>query len=198
MRLDKLTLRAQEALEQAQTMAREKGHPQIEPEHLLWAMLRQEDGTAVRILARMGAPVDMLLGELERQLGRMPRVEGTQQLYISNTLQAGLDLAQRTADKLKDDYVTVEHLLIGLADLGAGDVPNLLRSNGVTKEKILEVLKSIRGSQRVTDQSPEDKYEALSRYGRDLTEMARLGKLDPVIGRDEEIRRTIQVLSRRT
>ncbi len=201
MTLDKFTLKAQEAVAAAQQLAAEGGQQQIEVEHLLQAMLRDSEGVAVAILKKLGANVGLLQSRLEDELRRMPRVSGAGavgNIYVSNRLANVFHQAQNEMRQLKDEYVSSEHLLIAIAEEKQGAAGQLLRQQGVTRDNIFKVLKEIRGTQRVTDQNPEGKYQALERFGRDVTELARSGKLDPVIGRDEEIRRAVQVLSRRT
>jgi ATP-dependent Clp protease ATP-binding subunit ClpB len=199
MNLDKFTIKAQEAISEAQKKAEEAGHQMIENEHVLFALLKEKDGTTEAILEKLGVNPGALRNDLERELAKMPRVEGAaQQVYIGPTLKKSIDIAFAEAERLKDEYVSTEHLLIGMADVHEGGVFRILKTHGVTKDRIYAILKDIRGTQRVTDQNPEEKYQALQRYCRDLTEEARKGKLDPVIGRDEEIRRVMQVLSRRT
>lgn len=198
MNWEKLTIKAQEAITSAQRKADQSNHQMIENEHLLYALLEQRDGIVRPILEKLGANVNLILSEIERELKKIPSVEGSFQTYISPRLKQALTIAFDEAERLKDEYVSTEHLLIGIAEAKESPSSRILSSQGVTKESIYSVLKDIRGSQRVTDQTPEDKYRALERYTRDLTEEARRGKLDPVIGRDEEIRRVMQVLSRRT
>jgi ATP-dependent Clp protease ATP-binding subunit ClpB len=197
MQLERFTLKAQEALASAQKLAQERGHAQVEPEHLASALLDQEGGLTVPILERIGASHAAIRAELARRLDRLGTVHGDTQVGFTRETQAALETAQSEADKMKDAYVSTEHVLMGLA-ASAGFVGDLLRRYAVTRETILQVLKDLRGSQRAEDPNAEDKYQALQRFGRDLTELARRGKLDPVIGRDDEIRRVIQVLSRRT
>ncbi len=198
MRMDKLTIKAQDALQDAQHVADESRQQQIEPEHLLLALLQQEGGIVAPILQKLGARPEDLAARVQRDLDRMPKVSGAAAgTHIGPRLQRALETAFQEAERLKDEYVSTEHLLIGIAS-GDGAAQQALASVGATRDAIYQAMVDIRGSQRVTDQNPEDKYQALERYGRDLTEEARKGKLDPVIGRDEEIRRVIQVLSRRT
>ncbi len=196
-RFDKLTLKAQESVQAAQETASKRHHQQMEPEHLLLGLLDQTDGVVLPLLKKLGADPGRIRDDVEGDLNRLPKVEGLVQTYLSPRLGKLMDRAEQEADRLKDEYVSTEHLLVAAAD-GDGAARDILSRHGVTKDKIYTVLVDIRGSQRVTDQNPEDKYQALTRYGRDLTDMARRGKLDPVIGRDEEIRRVVQVLSRRT
>jgi len=196
MRFDKLTVKAQEAVQRAQELAQERSHAEVQPLHLLQAMLDEEDGVVKPVLQKMGANPDRIQQIVESELGRLSSATGTQ-LNLARTLQDVFNQAQKEADRLKDEYVSTEHLLLALATVKS-EAKEILSVNAVTHNAILEALKDIRGGQRVTDQNPEDKYQSLQKYGRDLVEMARLGKIDPVIGRDEEIRRTMQVLSRRT
>jgi ATP-dependent Clp protease ATP-binding subunit ClpB len=199
MDFNKFTEKSQEAVGQAQTLASRRGHQQVDVEHLLLALIEQEGGLAERILSRLGASPSVVKARLEQQLGSIPAVEGpgAGQLYVSGRLRKVLDSAEEEAKSLKDDFVSVEHLLLAIASEG-GASAKLLAESGATRETILATLKDVRGTQRVTSQSPESTYEALERYGRDLTQLASQGKLDPVIGRDDEIRRSIQILSRRT
>ncbi|HET8998268.1 MAG TPA: ATP-dependent chaperone ClpB [bacterium] len=198
MRFDRFTEKAQEALIAAQNLAKQNSHAHVEAEDLLLALLSQPDGIPAAVLGRIGANPGQLRSQLEQALGREPKVYGQGELSIGPGLRRALETAQAEAERLKDEYLSTEHLLLGVAadrDTTAG---RLLAQAGVDREKIYGALQAIRGGQRVTDASPESKYQALERYGKDLTQMAREGKLDPVIGRDEEIRRVIQVLARRT
>ena len=200
MRSDRFTLKSQEALEQAQNIAATRGNPQVDTEHLLLALLNDNSGICTEILKKLGADPDRIRNEALQAVERMPRQIGseTSDRYYSNQLKAVLEASFREMEQLKDEYVSVEHLLIALAEGSGSASSKILSGRGVTKDRIYMVLTEIRGTQRVTDQSPEEKYQALKRFTRDLTELARKGKLDPVIGRDDEIRRIIQVLSRRT
>jgi ATP-dependent Clp protease ATP-binding subunit ClpB len=199
MRFDRLTLKAQDAVQSAQEIVRSNDHQQVTPEHLLLALLQQEEGVIIPIIQKLGANVTTIRRSLEGELQKVPKVRGVSaELYLSPVLGKILDTAWQEATRLKDEYLSAEHLLIAIADAKETPAGQILRQNGVTKDNILKVLVDIRGSQRVTDQNPEDKYQAIKRFGRDLTEEARKGKLDPVIGRDDEIRRVMQVLSRRT
>jgi ATP-dependent Clp protease ATP-binding subunit ClpB len=198
VRFDKLTLKGQEALQAAQSHAQEKSNPQVMPEHVLWALLEQKEGVVLPIFQKLGINIQKVAEELADAVAKLPKVQGQGELYISPALNRVLEDAFKEADQFKDEYVSTEHLLIALANAKSEAVGKLLQQNGVTKDAILKVLVSIRGTQKITDQNPEQKYQALQRYTRDLTELARKGKLDPVIGRDEEIRRVIQILSRRT
>jgi ATP-dependent Clp protease ATP-binding subunit ClpB len=198
MRLDKLTVKAQEAMQAAQSLADQHDHQAIEPEHVLAALLQQREGVVGPILAKLGARGDAVERQLEGDLARMPKVRGGSGQYLGERLRAVFERAQREAERLKDEYISTEHLLIAIAQDRDGAAGRALAAAGVTPDAIYRALVDVRGTQRVTDPNPEDKYQALQRYSRDLTEAARKGKLDPVIGRDEEIRRVVQVLSRRT
>ncbi len=200
MQIEKLTYKAQEALSEAQKTAERYNHQQIDTGHILLALIKQRDGLVPQILKRLEADLTRIEKELYREMEKIPRVSGpgsVGQIYITPGLKEVFDAAEKEAERLHDEYVSTEHILIGI--VGRDDAAaRILKDLGVTKDKIFKILVEIRGAQRVTDQSPEDKYQALTRYSRNLTELARKGKLDPVIGRDEEIRRVIQVLSRRT
>ncbi|MBC7262404.1 MAG: ATP-dependent chaperone ClpB, partial [Chloroflexi bacterium] len=199
MNLNRYTEKAQEALVQAQELAMEYNHSQIDPEHLLLALLQQTDGVVPQIVAKLGLTPALLQRPLEEELQRRPKVYGAAaRIGIGPTLQNVLNRAEAQAQSMRDEYVSTEHLLMGMVMVPSGRAGEILQQYGITLNRIYEALTSIRGTQRVTDQHPEGKYQALEKYGRDLTELARRGKLDPVIGRDEEIRRVIQVLSRRT
>jgi len=198
MRLDKLTQKSQEALQEAQTRAVSAGHPELLPEHLLSALLEQEGGIVPSLLAKAGVDGERLAGLVAKELGRLPRVQGGADAVLSRRLRKVIDDAEAVAKDQKDEYVSTEHLLLGILGERSGTAYDLLRTNGADRDAILTALKAVRGSQRVTDPSPEGKYAALEKYTLDLTERARKGKIDPVIGRDEEIRRVIQILSRRT
>src|SRR5438128_2606947 len=198
IRFDKLTLKGQEALQSAQTHAQENNNPQVAPEHLLWALIEQKDGVVLPVLQKLGVNVQTLARDMADAVAKLPKVQGQPELYMSQALGRILEDALKEADQFKDEYVSTEHLLIALSNAKNEPAARLLESHGVTKDAILKVLVSIRGTQKITDPNPEEKYQALQRYSRDLTDLARKGKLDPVIGRDEEIRRVIQILSRRT
>ncbi len=197
MNLDKFTQKAQEALFQAQQMARDLNHQNIDPAHLLLALLQQEDGVVPAVVTKVSGSVAAILEDLRRELDNRPKVYGggTGDASLSRATSDVLSAAERYAKGMQDEYVSTEHLLLGLTESVEG---KRLSQFGLTKDAILKSLAAVRGTQRVTSQNPEDTYQALEKYGRDLTAMARQGKLDPVIGRDEEIRRVIQVLSRRT
>ncbi len=200
MQLDKFTLKSQEALQDAKDIAERNNHQQIDVEHLLLALLGQKEGTVIPILQKLGANPDAIASQLQEELKRIPKVTGggVGQVYLSGRVNEILTAAWDEAQRLMDEYLSTEHILIAICDEKRGASFQILQRNGVTKDAVLNALKDVRGSQRVTDQNPEEKYQALKRYARDLTEDARKGKLDPVIGRDDEIRRVIQVLSRRT
>jgi len=199
IRFEKFTVKAQEAMQAAQSLADQHNHQSMEPEHLLLALLQQREGVVGPVLAKLGARPEVIQRALEQALERLPTVRGGGgQHYLGERLRAALERAQAEAERLKDEYVSTEHLLIGIAQERDGGAGRVLAQNGVRPDGIYKALVEVRGSQRVTDPNPEEKYQALQRYSRDLTELARKGKLDPVIGRDEEIRRVIQVLSRRT
>jgi len=194
--MDQFTVKAQEALAGAQTDAEKNDHPEVTPEHLLKALLTQEGGVVPSALGKMGANTGGLAADVDRALSSLPRTQGAA-THVSPKLDAVLKAALREAEALKDQYVSTEHLLLSLLDAKTA-ASDALRRHGVTRDALLKVLREIRGNQRVTDPNAEERYQALERYGRDLTELARRGKLDPVIGRDDEVRRVVQVLSRRT
>ncbi len=199
MNLNKLTEKAQEAVVGAQSLASELNHAQIEPEHLLVTLAEQDGGVVPSVLRKLGVDPAATARSGREHLNRQPRAHGGSEPTISPRLRVMIDAAQADAKSMQDEFVSTEHLLLGLLrEPGKSPANDLLKAHGITRERVLEALTSVRGSQRVTDQNPEGKYEALQKYGRDLTELARKGKLDPVIGRDEEVRRVIQVLSRRT
>ncbi|MDB4948816.1 MAG: ATP-dependent chaperone ClpB [Gemmatimonadetes bacterium] len=195
---ERLTVKSAEALQQAADTARKAGNPAIEDVHLLVALLGQEEGIVVPILQKVGVNVTRLQHELDAAVARLPRQSGGANATISRELNEVLDLAEKEARDLKDEYVSTEHLLLGLAGKKGSSTRELLGAQGGSPEAVREALRQVRGSHQVTDQNPEEKYQALQRFSTDLTERARRGKLDPVIGRDEEIRRVVQVLSRRT
>ncbi len=198
MRYDKLTIKSQETLQGAHELASEKGHQQIEPEHLLAVMLADGQGIINALLQKVGAPVNVIQKEILDILETFPKVDGAVDVYISSRTKKVLDAAFSLAANMKDQYVSIEHLFLAIAQEKDGKVSEIFARHGLTQDVILQGLMEIRGNQSITDQNPEDKYQALEKYGRDITAEARLGKLDPVIGRDEEIRRIAQVLSRRT
>ena len=199
MDLNKFTQKAQEAIASAQSMAGEYSHGQIEPEHLLLALLRQSDGIVPQIVQKLEADPRGMALSLEGELQRKPKVYGAStQVGLSRQLGRALDDAQKIASRMHDDYTSTEHLLLALTGADGGEAARFLAAHGITEDAVLRALTAVRGSQRVTSQHPEATYQALEKYGRDLTQLARDGKLDPVIGRDEEIRRVMQILSRRT
>jgi len=198
MDYDSFTLKAQEAIQDASGEARKRDHSQVDVEHLLLALLKQEEGVVPALIDRVGADRAAIESQLESLLAAKPKVYGeTSQLYLSPYASTAIAKAEAEAEALKDEYVAAEHILLGIVE-GEGPVADLLRSRGLRKEAVLSALKAVRGNRRVTDQAAEEKYRVLERYTRDLTALARAEKLDPVIGRDEEIRRVMQVLSRRT
>src|SRR5687767_6913105 len=197
MRLDKFTLRGQEAIQSAIELADRSQNQQVEPEHILCAMLDQPEGIVRPLLGKIGANIQVVKNDCEAAIGRFPRVQGGQQ-YFSSRLSQVFTAAQKQADEMKDEYVSTEHLLVAITEEKDGEGGKILRQHGVKSDDLLKVIEQTRGGSRITDQNAEDNYQALSKYAKDLTDLARKGKLDPVIGRDDEIRRTIQVLSRRT
>jgi len=198
LRFEKLTVKAQEAVQQAQELAGREGQQQIEPLHLLAALVEQTDGVVLALLTRLGVRPETLHADILREMGRLPKVSGFTQQHMGQALNKVLERSFDEAQKFKDDYVSTEHLFLALAGADRDPAGQLLKRHGATHEAILQALASVRGSQRVTSQTPEGTYRALEQYARDLTELARRGKLDPVIGRDEEIRRVMQILARRT
>ena len=200
MNFDQYTQNAQQAVADCQSIAIANGQQQLDGEHLHLALLRQREGLVPRLLTYMGLDVESLAGEVQREIDRLPKVSGggADQLYATRRLNQLLLAAEENARQFKDEYVSVEHLYLALVDESGSPSAKIFRQYGIDREKILQALTKVRGSQRVTSQNPEESYEALSKYGRDLVEMARQGKLDPVIGRDAEIRHTIQILSRKT
>jgi len=199
MRFDKFTLKAQEAVQASQEIAEQHNHQSIEPEHLLATLLDQDGGIVPPILQKLGADPGSMRQQIDAALDKMPKQYGAAtQSYISPNLKKVFDSAWNEAQRLKDEYISTEHLLIAISELKDSSAASILRESDATKDNIFKALAEVRGSNRVTDQNPEDKYQALKRFGRDITELARKGKLDPVIGRDDEIRRVMQVLSRRT
>ncbi len=199
MNINKYTEKAQEAIIAAQQLTEREGHPEVLPEHLLLTLLEQKEGVVPEIVRKMNPDPAALATAVRTELNRLPRAHGGTQVGLSPRVRQVFTQAEQEAERLKDDYVSTEHLFIAIAaEGGRSAASRLLQQRGISKDTILQAMASVRGSQRVTSQNPEATYQALERYGRDLTELARKGKLDPVIGRDEEIRRVIQVLSRRT
>src|SRR5713226_9303558 len=198
LRFDKMTVKAQEALQSAQEIAGRHENQQIEPIHLLASLAAQTDGVVPPLLARLGIRADALSQDIEREIGRLPRVTGFAQQHMGEPLNDVLERAFDEAQRFKDEYVSTEHMFLAIAGRDRDPAGQLLKKHGASHEAILQALTSVRGTQRVTSQNPEATYEALEKYARDLTELARRSKLDPVIGRDEEIRRVMQILARRT
>jgi ATP-dependent Clp protease ATP-binding subunit ClpB len=197
MRFDRFTIRGQEAVQEAIGIAEKNQNQQVEPEHLLASMLEQKEGTLKPILGKLGASATTILNDVQAAIAKFPKVSGGQQ-YFSSRFNTAFQNAQKEAEKMQDEYISTEHLLLTISEEKEGDAGRILRSNGVTKEDVEKVVAEMRGGARITDQNAEENFQALEKYALDLTERARKGKLDPVIGRDDEIRRTIQVLSRRT
>lgn len=199
MRLDKLTVKSQEAIQEAQRIAEKKGNQQLDVEHLLYALLEEEEGLIYKILGRLGIDIETLKKDIEEEIEKFPKVSGATPLglYISPRLKTVLENAFEEATHLTDEFISVEHLLLAILKT-YGPASEILKRHGATEDKVLSAMREIRGVHRVTDPNPEEKYQALARYAKDLTDLAKKGKLDPVIGRDEEIRRVIHVLSRRT
>jgi ATP-dependent Clp protease ATP-binding subunit ClpB len=198
MRWEQFTVMSQEAIQKAQTRAEELGHQEIRPEHLLWSFLAQDENIVNALLAKVGAPAAKIKADLDAALAKLPKVSGGRETGPGPALRQVLEAARKEAEQLKDDYVSTEHLFLAMLKDGTNGAAKVLKANGVTEEAVLQALAAVRGSQRVTDPEPEGKYQVLEKYTRDLTALARQGKLDPVIGREDEIRRVIQVLSRRT
>jgi ATP-dependent Clp protease ATP-binding subunit ClpB len=200
MQLDKLTIKSQEALADAQRIAHEQSHQVVDCEHLLLALISQGESLVPELLEKIGVPPTKLQPEVEKELARRHKVTGTSSsdVFSSQELKKALDAAQTEAGKLKDDYISTEHLLLGILDSGGSALKQIFKTQGLKRDTVLKALVDLRGNQRVTDQAPEGKFQALEKYGRDLTALAKQGKIDPVIGRDEEIRRVMQVLTRRT
>ena len=198
MRFDKFTIKSQELIQNAQSAAAQHQHQHIEPEHLLAVMLHETEGIAPSILRKLGVTPNAVAQDLTLFLEQMPKISAVAETYMSQRTSAVLETAFTEATKMKDQYVSIEHLLLAIAEEKGSEGARILHRYGITRETILKVLQDIRGSQTITDPNPEEKYQALQKFSRDLTDLARIGKLDPVIGRDDEIRRIVQVLSRRT
>ena len=198
MDMNKFTVMSQEALQQAHSKAEQMDHQEILPEHVLWAFLNQKDNIVNALLGKIGVDRGTVKSELEGALDKIPKVKGAAEVFLSSRLRNVIKEAKKQASSLKDEYISTEHLFLGMIKEGAGDACQILEKYGATESSVLKALRSIRGSQRVTDPEPEGKYQALDHYTRDITELAREGKIDPVIGREDEIRRVIQILSRRT
>ncbi|HMU35060.1 MAG TPA: Clp protease N-terminal domain-containing protein, partial [Pyrinomonadaceae bacterium] len=197
MRFEKFTIRGQEAVQQAIGIAEKNQNQQIEPEHILASMLEQKETVVTPILGKIGANAQTVLTDVTAAIAKFPQVSGGQPFFSSRT-NTLFQKAQKIAESMQDEYVSTEHLLMGIAEEKEGDAGRILRSNGVTREDLEKVVTDMRGGSRITDPNAEENFQALEKYAMDLTERARKGKLDPVIGRDDEIRRTIQILSRRT
>jgi len=196
--LIKFTLKAQEVIQNSQDIASKKGHQQIEPEHVLYALLEQREGVIPSLFGKIGIKEDVVLHELIQALDQLPKVSGAGgDAYISPRSKRVFDQALKEAGQMRDEYVSVEHILLAIIEDKEGKAAKILASHGLTRDTILNALIDIRGGQRVVDANPEDKYNAIDRFSRDLTDMAENDKLDPVIGRDDEIRRVIQVLSQK-
>jgi ATP-dependent Clp protease ATP-binding subunit ClpB len=200
MQLDRFTTKAQAALQEAQRIAHEHSNQEIDGEHLLTALIKQEEGLIRPLFEKLGVPVGQLESDLQQAIQSRVKVQGISsgETFLGNSLKRALDAAEKEAGKLKDEYVSTEHLLLGLIAEGGVGLKKIFQKYGIKFNEVMQALAELRGNQRVTDQNPEDKFQALEKYGRDLTALARAGKIDPVIGRDEEIRRVLQVLTRRT
>src|SRR5436190_12108337 len=200
MQSDKFTMKTQAALQDAQAIAHENSHQEIDGEHLLLAMVRQGDSLIPPLLQKLGVQIPQLAADLNRELARRVKVQGTssRDVFWSSNVKKALDAADKEAGKLKDEYLSTEHLLLGLIGEAGSGLQKIFQNHHITRDAILKALVDLRGNQRVTDPTPEDKFQTLEKYGRDLTALARSGKIDPVIGRDDEIRRVMQVLTRRT
>ncbi len=196
---NKLTVKTQEALTQAVEEASSLGNQQVEPEHLLSALIGDLEGVVLAVIRKIGADPTSIKNRVQELLNKLPKVSGVaaSNSYASSQLNTLFDSARKEAESLKDDYISTEHLLLALCDIG-GNTSKVLREHGITKNSVLKALQSVRGNQRVTDPNAEERYRSLEKYGRDLTDLARKGKLDPVIGREDEVRRVMQVLARRT
>jgi len=198
MNWEKYTVMSQEAFQSSHQKATQMGHQEVRPEHLLWIFLTQKENIVNALLEKIGSSRDKIRAQLEEILARLPKVEGGGEVYLSSSIRQVLTAAQKEADKFKDEYVSTEHLFLAILKQKDGVAAQILKENGIVEDSVLKALQEIRGSQRITDPQPEGKFQALERYTRDITDLARIGKLDPVIGREDEIRRVIQVLSRRT
>jgi ATP-dependent Clp protease ATP-binding subunit ClpB len=197
--MDKMTLKVQEALVESSRIAQANNNQSIELEHLLLALIQQKEGIVSPILAKLGIDLNNFTNQLNGEINKIPKVYGSsEQPFISNNTAKLLDRAEQNAKQIKDEFVSAEHILLAFSELTSGAIASFLKKHAISKDQLLKILVEIRGNQRVTDQNPEEKYQSLEKFGRDLTELAKRNKLDPVIGRDDEIRRVIQVLSRRT
>src|ERR1700678_2986498 len=199
IRWEKFTVKSQQAMQQAQSRAAELGNPEVQPVHLLLALIEDREGVIPSVVGKIGVPTERLEHDLHQIEEKLPRVAGAAaQPGLGQAMNKVLEQAFHEAANFKDEYVSTEHLLLGIAHLKSDPARDALVAAGATHQAILQALTAVRGSQRVTDQNPEEKFQALQKYAKDLTDLARRGKLDPVIRRDEEIRRVVQVLSRRT
>src|SRR5215213_9390069 len=197
MRFDRFTIRGQEAVQEAIGVAEKNQNQQIEPEHIMTPMFEQKEGVLRPILGKVGANVTTIEGDVQAAIAKFPTVSGGQQ-YFSTRTNTIFQEAQKEAEKMEDEYMSTEHLLLAIAGEKEGDAGRILRSNGITRDDLEKVISDMRGGSKIIDQNAEENFQALEKYAQDLTERARKGKLDPVIGRDDEIRRAIQILSRRT
>ena len=198
MNLQKYTQKSIDAINSARSLAEENGNQQLTQEHILLSLLEQDNGLIGSLVTRMGADAAALKARLVNAVASLPKVSGGGELYLAPEAAKALDHAEKEAEKMRDDYVSVEHLMLGLIDKPSRTLSEILRSAGITKDAFLQALKSVRGNARVSGDNPEETYDVLKKYGRDLVEMARERKLDPVIGRDDEIRNVIRILSRKT
>ena len=202
MDINKLTQKSREAVQDAQALTIEYGNTQIEQAHLLYALLAQENGLIPQMLTKMEIDPEAVKADAQQAVSRLPKVSGPgrepDKVYISQDVDRALNAAQNQADHMTDEYISVEHLMLGLMETADSNLKTIFQRHNLTKEKFLEALKTVRGNTRVTSDTPEDTYDALSKYGQDLVALARAHKLDPVIGRDEEIRNVIRILSRKT
>lgn len=198
MRFDQFTVKSQELIQNAQSLAARYNNPQIEPVHLLQAMLSDQEGIAVSIIKKLGVATNRLVQDLDQAIEALPKISRPAESHLSQACKTILDNAFAEAANMKDQYISIEHILLAIADAKHDAAARILKDSGINRDALLKVLIDIRGSQRITDPHPEEKYQALEKFSRNLTDLARLGKLDPVIGRDDEIRRIVQVLSRRT
>ena len=197
--MEKMTRKSQEAMQSAALLAERKSHPSVEPEHLIYTLLQQSEGVVPRLIEKSGALPKVLLADIEKKLGQLPTVTGAPQRPVaSSRLIKVFSQSELLASKMEDSYISTEHFLLAMIQAEDSDLQSLFKKSGIKEQAIRQALKEMRGNQKVTDDDPENKYEVLAKYARDLTALAAEGKLDPVIGRDEEIRRVIQVLSRRT
>ena len=200
MRLDKFTTKSQEAIQNAQELAHQSSQQQVDCEHLLLALTQQQDGIIPTLLQKTGVELVELKTDIQNEINNLAKVQdiSSTELFCSNQIKQTLDSAQTESNALRDEFVSTEHLLLGLIDKAGNSLSSIFKKHKITKISILNALSQIRGTQNVTDTNPEDKFQVIEKYGTDLTTMAKKGKIDPIIGRDEEIRRVIQVLSRRT